>query len=68
MPFFIIFGLILTIIGFVIKNSKLEVDENACPNLQEQQRQDIIQNKKSSKVLTILGPILAVIGLIGTLL
>ena len=69
MPFLIIFGIILSIIGFVIKQTNLkEVDRTLCKPLQIEQENDIRQNKQSSKILLIVGPILAVVGIIGTCL
>lgn len=69
MPFILIFGLILTLIGFAVKNLTLkEVNKDLCPSLQKEQEQDIRQNKKSSKSLMIIGGILAIVGLIGVLL
>lgn len=68
MPFIIIFGIILTFIGIAIKYWNLkEVDKTLCKPLQIEQENDIRQNNKSSKILLIVGPILAIIGVIGML-
>lgn len=66
MPFLIVFGVILTIMGFVLNKFTLkEVDPNVCIVLQDQQRKDIETNKKAVMILKIIGPLLIIIGVIG---
>lgn len=69
MPFLIIFGIIVTLIGGIVKHFTLkEVNPDLCGALQQQQAKDIENNKKVSTILIIVGLVILTVGLLGVFL